>query len=332
MRIGVVLEGFLDRPLEDLLDLLAETSPALTDLEVGVGGFAPAPHCDVPLLLRDASARRAWLDGIEARGFRVSALNVSGNPLDPDRTVGEQHDHSLRDAVRLSALLGIERVVAMAGCPAGAPGDRTAHFDAGGWLPYLTGIFERQWEEAVRPYWEEISALAAAEHPALVICLELHPGSAAHNVETFERIAGIGPNLAANLDPSHLFWQGMDPLAVLDRLGPRVGHAHAKDVVFNAGPLGLYGLLDHRWTPTDPDAPWTFAAAGRGHDAGWWGRFLDGLAGCGVETISIEHEDPLLPGEQSLATAVSTLVEAGGLSPRPCSRSSAGSAPRSAGP
>ncbi len=305
-----MLEAFLDRPLEAVLDLLAGTSPGVSDLEVGVGGFAPSPHCDVDLLLHDASARRRWLGGIEGRGFRVSALNVSGNPLDPDRTVGERHDRGLRDAVRLAALLGIDRVVAMAGCPAGSPGDRTAHFDAGGWLPYLAGIYERQWEHAVRPYWEGIASLAAAEHPSLVICLELHPGSAAHNVETFERLAGIGPNIAANLDPSHLFWQQMDPLAVVERLGPRIAHAHAKDVVFNAEPLGLYGLLDHRWAPTDAGAPWTFAAAGRGHEAEWWHLFLAGLARCGVETISIEHEDPLLPAEQSIAAAASVLAGA----------------------
>ena len=312
MRIGVLLEAFLDRPLEDVLELLAEGCPEVTDVEVGVGGFAPAPHCDVARLLQDSAAREQWLAGIVERGFRVSALNVSGNPLDPDRATGARHDRELRDAIRLSALLGIDRVVAMAGCPAGIPGERTAHFDAGGWLPYLAGVYERQWGEAVQPYWEEISALAAAEHPSLVVCLELHPGSAAYNVETLERIAALGPNIAANLDPSHLFWQQMDPLAVAERLGDRVGHAHAKDVVFNAGPLGLNGLLDHRWTPTDSNASWTFAAAGRGHDEAWWRAFLEAVARCGVETISIEHEDPLFSAEQSVAASASTLAAARG--------------------
>ncbi len=310
MRIGIVMEAFLDRPLEAVLDLLDEHAPQVTDLEVGVGGFAPAPHCDVALLLEDEAARSAWLAGIEARGFRVSALNVSGNPLDPDRSTGGRHDRELRDAIRLSALLGIDRVIAMAGCPAAWPDDRAAHFDAGGWLPYLAGAYERQWERDVLPYWQEISALAAAEHPSLAICLELHPGSAAYNAETFERFAAIGSNIAANLDPSHLFWQQMDPLAFAAHLGDRVKHAHAKDVVFNAGPLALNGLLDHRWTATNTNASWTFAAPGRGHDGDWWRSFLEAVGRCGVATISIEHEDPLLSAEESVASAASLLAAA----------------------
>ena len=125
--------------------------------------------------------------------------------------------------------------------------------------------------------------------------------------ETFERLAAISDNLAANLDPSHLFWQRMDPLAVAARLS-RIGHAHAKDVVFNDGELSVNGLLDPGWSPTDADAPWTFATVGRGHDAAWWRTFLSVLAERGVETISIEHEDPTVPLEQGIGTAAGVLA------------------------
>jgi sugar phosphate isomerase/epimerase len=309
MRLGVVLEAFLDRALEDILDLLAQSAPGVTDLEVGVGGLAPHPHCDVATLLEDPAARARWLDGIEGRGFRVSALNVSGNPLDPGADTARRHDAELRDAIRLAAQLGVNCVVAMAGCPAGVRGDRTAHFDAGGWLPYLKGVFESRWEAEVAPYWSALSEFARREHPALRICFELHPGTYAYNLETFERLAELGDNLAANLDPSHLFWQQMDPLAVGERLS-RIGHAHAKDVVFNAGELALNGLLDHRWSPDDPNAPWTFAVVGRGHSSEWWAAFLRTLATRGVETISIEHEDPTIPAERGVADAARVLSAA----------------------
>ena len=313
MRLGVVLEGLLDRSLDDALDLLAATAPEVTDLEVGVGGFAPAPHCDVRHVLHDDDAREAWLRRIESAGFRVSALNVSGNPLDPDSATARRHHEDLWNAIRLAALLGVDRIVAMAGCPPGASDDRTAHFDGGGWLPYLAGVYERQWDDVVVPYWTELAAFAEREHPALQICVELHPGTCVYNAETFERFAQLGPNLAANLDPSHLFWQRMDPLAVAASLS-RVGHAHAKDVVFNDSALALNGLLDHRWSPIDPDAPWTFAVVGRGHDAHWWSSFVAVLAERGVESISIEHEDPTVDVERGLTGAASLLSAA--LGPR----------------
>jgi sugar phosphate isomerase/epimerase len=307
MRLGVVLEAFVDRTLDDTLELLSSTAPQVTALEVGVGGFAPAPHCDAARLLQNDRARRDWASRVEDRGFVVSALNVSGNPLDPDVAVARRHDEELRNAVRLAAALGVERVIAMAGCPAGATGDRTPHFDGGGWLPYLAGIGGRQWEEVVGPYWRELATFVQREHPELLICLELHPGTSAHNTETFERLATISDNLAANLDPSHLFWQHMDPLAVATKLS-RIGHAHAKDVVFNDGELALNGLLDPRWSPTDADAPWTFATVGRGHDEGWWRSFVSLLAERGVETISIEHEDPTVPPEQGIGAAAALLA------------------------
>ena len=313
MRLGVVLEAFLARTFDDTLALVAMKAPQVTDVEVGVGGFAPHPHCDVELLLHDATARRRWSQSVKDRGFSVSALNASGNPLDPDEETARRHDEDLRNAVRLAALLEVDRVVAMAGCPPGAPGDRTAHFDAGGWLPHLAGVHERQWQDALVPYWTELAELIRREHPDLLICIELHPGTCVYNVETFEQFAAISQQLTVNLDPSHLFWQEMDPLVVVRALS-RIGHAHAKDVVFNTDELDLNGLLDRRWNAADARAPWTFATVGRGHDSTWWRSFLTALGERGVESISIEHEDPIMSAEQGVAAGAHCLADALGTS------------------
>jgi len=228
LRIGVVLEAFLDWPLDEVLPWLREAAPEITDVEVGAGGYAPHPHCDVAVLLHSAAERAAWLDLIARHGLRLDALNAWGNPLHPDEDLARRHDEDLRNAIRLAALLGADRVVAMAGCPAGAPGDGVPHFGAGGWLPYLEGVYQRQWEEQIAPYWSDLAAFAAAESPQLRVCLELHPGTCAFNVETFGRVAALGPSLAANLDPSHFFWMGMDGHRVAEALGELVGHAHGK--------------------------------------------------------------------------------------------------------
>ena len=301
-------EAFASRPLIEVMDWLVREAPSVTDLEVGAGGYAPPGHCDTGHLLADAGARRAFLDEAAARGLRVAALTVWGNPLHPDESVAKRHDADLRDAIRLATLLGVERVVALAGCPPGAPGDTTPHFSGGGWLPYLETIHETQWERWVEPYWAGVAEFAMRENPQLLVCLELHPGTAVYNVETFDRLAALGDSLAANIDPSHFFWMQMDPLAVVAQIGDRAGHCHAKDVAFDARRLAVNGLLDRRWPRPAEDMPWNFATVGRGHDAAWWGRFVGELTRLGrVQTIAIEHEDPFVDPSLGVPEAAKVL-------------------------
>lgn len=307
LRIGVVTEPLVKQPLTEVMDWLLRAAPEITDLEIGAGGYAPPGHCDTPLMLRDASARAAWSREIETRGLRIGALNAWGNPLHPDPAVAALHDTGLRDTVRLAAAIGVDRVVALAGCPAGSPGDSTPHFAGGGWLPYLESIHQRQWDR-VRAYWRELGEFVQSCSPALRVCLELHPGTVAYNVESFEQLAAVHPAVAANVDPSHFFWMGMDANKVSRRIAGRIGHAHAKDVVFQDEHLALNGLLDRRW-PSQPDKmPWNFATVGRGHDLDWWRAFLAELSAAeGMNVIAIEHEDPFVPPEVGIVEAARLL-------------------------
>src|SRR6266702_3632112 len=187
--------------------------------------------------------------------------------------------------------------VAMSGCPGAAASDRSApHFSGGGWLPDLEQIAEWQWRERVAPYWSETAAFARSEHPELMVCFELHPGTYVFNYETFERVRKLGPNLGVNLDPSHFFWQSMDPLAMIQSLGDRIGHVHGKDTTLHEHRIALNGVLDNRWPNPPDEMPWNFATVGRGHDEGWWRRFVTLLRDQGFSgTISIEYEDPFVP-------------------------------------
>jgi sugar phosphate isomerase/epimerase len=305
MRIGVVMEAFAQRPLGEALDWLAASAPDVTDLEIIAGGYGPTSHCDRRALLGDERDRRRWQEEIEGRGFRLAALNTWGNPLHPDPHVASRQDRDLRETILLAAELGVDRVVALAGCPGAGPKDRTApHFAAGGWLPDLEQVTDWQWDAAILPYWSELAKFAQREHPAALVCLELHPGTCVNNAETFDRIAAVGPSIAANVDPSHFFWQQMDALAIVDHLGARIGHVHAKDVRFNAGKLALNGLLDRRWPTPAEEMAWSFAAVGAVHDAVWWREFMARIEAVGMaETIAIEHEDPFVAAEDGVPAA-----------------------------
>lgn len=308
-RLGLVTEPLASMTLTDVMDWLVAEVPEITDLEIGTGGYAPTSHCDMPLLLHDPSARKAWCKEITARDLRLAAFNVWGNVLHPDPAIACRHDKDLRATIRLAAETGVDRIVAMAGCPAGAAGDKTPHFAGGGWLPYLENIYDWQWQDRVVNYWTGLADFARETHPDVMICLELHPGTIAYNVETFERLAALGPAISANIDPSHFFWMGMDANRIVERLGSRIGHAHGKDVLFQKDQLALNGLLDNRWPKPPEDMPWNFATVGRGKNAQWWRAFLTDLGKSGtVTTLAIEHEDPFVEPKAGIIEAARLLA------------------------
>ncbi|HEY1420752.1 MAG TPA: sugar phosphate isomerase/epimerase [Candidatus Dormibacteraeota bacterium] len=298
-----------ERSLEEVVEWVARTG-LIQDLELGVGGYSPAPHCDATELLGKSSAIKQWRRPLTDAGIGISALNVSGNPLHPNSEIASRHDSDLRQAIRLAGELGVDRLVAMSGCPGAGPSDKTApHFSGGGWLPDLERIADWQWRERVAPYWLEISALARREQPRLQICFELHPGTFVYNFDTFSRVRQLGSNLVVNLDPSHFFWQSIDPLAMIGAVGDRIGHVHGKDTTLHQHHIALNGMLDSRWPNPPDEMPWNFATIGRGHDVEWWRRFAGMLRDEGFSgTISIEYEDPFVPVEESILESARLLA------------------------
>jgi sugar phosphate isomerase/epimerase len=312
MNLGLFTDAFLKWSLDDVLDWTKREVPSITRVEIGTGGYSPAPHCDLRALLRSGGKRKRWLKSIRTHDYEISALNVSGNPLHPKPDVAKLHDRHLRDTVRLAAQLGVDRVVCMSGNP-GPPGRRAdvPHFAAGGWLPEYERIATWQWEEKVKPYWEEIVEFARTEHPALQICFELHPGTYVYNTTTFRLARDLGDNLAVNLDPSHFFWQGMDPLAIIGALGNKIGHAHGKDTTMFPENAALNGVLDNRWLGEPKEMPWLFSTVGDGHPAEWWHRFVRTLSEHGFDgTVSLEYEDPLVDAETSVKRSAELLAAA----------------------
>ncbi len=308
--MGLFTDALPDLTLPQVAEWVAR-SGVIEAVEIGVGGYSPVPHCDVAELLADAGALRSWRKPIDDAGLGISALNVSGNPLHPNPEIAQRHDQDLRNAIRLAAALGVDRVVAMSGCPGAGPGDTAApHFSGGGWLPDLERIADWQWRERVAPYWINLSAFARSEHPGLLVCFELHPGTYVYNFDTFKRLRQLGTNLAVNLDPSHFFWQSMDPLAMVEALDDDIGHVHGKDTTLHPQRLALNGVLDSRWPNPPDEMPWNFATVGRGHDKEWWTTFVSLLLDHGFAgTISIEFEDPFVPAQESILESARLLAD-----------------------
>ncbi len=111
----------------------------------------------------------------------------------------------------------------MSGCPGSRDGGHTPVFAPWALTPDDESLWEWQLEHRLAPFWRELCAWAAEGAPGGTICLELHPGASAYSPGSYLRLAErAGPNLGVNFDPSHFWWQGIDPFSVIDDVG--TGH------------------------------------------------------------------------------------------------------------
>lgn len=303
MKLGFVSDSLGSLSFDTLLDSAARLG--VSGVEVNTGGWSTAPHFDLQAMKSSADARRNFTRAFEDRGLEIIALNANGNPLHP--TQPEQGE-CLRDTIRLAGDLGIKTVCTMSGLPAGRADDLMPNWVVSSWPPETQDILRYQWEEKLLPFWTEIAALAN-ECGVDRIALELHGNQCVYNVPSLLKLrAAVGPVIGANLDPSHLFWMGADPLVAAEALGDAIFHVHAKDTMLNAPVQATTSLLENGSLMNIPARSWSYVTLGFGHGETWWRQFCYRLRMAGYDGwLSIEHEDVLLNSLEGLEKSVTLL-------------------------
>lgn len=314
MHLCLYTDSVADLRFEHALDFATELG--ISAVEISAGGQSSAPHMNLSDLMEDSGARATYLKAITSRGLRLAAVNCSAWPLHPRH--GERHTEIIKSAIRLASEFQVEKIVTMSGCP----GD-TASSSIINWITFpwpaqnpadstagdLRSTLQWQWETAVQ-YWTDMSGYAAALGISK-IALELHPAHLVYNTPTLQRLRReVGPIIGANVDPSHMFWQQMDPTAVIRALGNAVHHVHLKDLEFNESRLATTGVLD--LVPfEDPDhRSWIFRTVGQGHDKSFWTAFVAALRDVGYDDVlSIENEDPKTSHRDGVSQAAAFMKE-----------------------
>lgn len=327
MKLGAYTAVLHDKPIAEALAVLRDIG--LTSAEINSGGFLPAPHLPIADIQVSQGARQDYLGMFADAGMTLTALNCNGNPLHPDPQVRDKHAQDVRDAIKLGALLGVKRVVTMSGLPGTDPGAQLPAWSIMPWDSSYLDARDYQWNEVAIPYWRDIQARAADAD--VKVCIEMHPHNVVYNPATMLRLATEidATHVGAEMDPSHLFWQGIDPIAAVEALDGLVYNAAAKDTRINEA-AKVNGVLDDRHGRVQPDDPkavslggrytlstwpenssWDFVAVGRGHDVAFWGRFLAALQQVDPDiAVNIEHEDAELGQLEGLQFAAKTLLEA----------------------
>ncbi|WP_461163095.1 sugar phosphate isomerase/epimerase family protein [Arthrobacter sp. R4-81] len=325
MKLGVYTAILHDRDLSSALETISAVG--LEGAEINSGGFIGTPHLPVDELLASAAARARYLDLFVAAGVELTGFNVNGNPLHPDPAVQHKHSEDLKRSIDLAGLLGVKRVVAMSGLPGGHPGATAPNWAVNPWDSAYLDILDYQWDLAV-PYWRDIDARAAQAD--VKVAIEMHPHNIVFNPATLLRLIERtdATHVGAEMDPSHLFWQGIDPIAATRALGDVVFHAAAKDTRINPA-CAINGVLDDRFRRLGAqeertniggryfvnewprNSSWDFVSVGKGHPVEFWSNFLAVLQEIDPDmAVNIEHEDAELGRVEGLEFAAATLNRA----------------------
>lgn len=302
MKLGFVSDSLGGMSFEDLLANASRME--VSGIEVNTGGWSTAPHFDLAAM-KDAEKQKSFLKAFADTGLEIISLNANGNPLHPTQP---EQGQCLKDTIRVAGAMGIKTVCTMSGLPAGSAADRMPNWVVSSWPPETQTILRYQWEDVLLPFWTEIAALAK-EHGVERIALELHGNQCVYNVPSLLKLRdAIGPVIGANLDPSHLFWMGADPLVAAEALGDAIYHVHAKDTLLNASVQAVTSLLENGSLMDIPARSWSYITLGFGHGEEWWRQFCYRLKMAGYDGwLSIEHEDVLLNSLEGLEKSVALL-------------------------
>ena len=305
MKLSVLTVPFWNQPLSEVLPYLR--SIGVDSVELGTGGYTNKAHCDPDYYLQDPGRVKDLKKLMADHGIGISALSCHGNPVHPDAAHAAADHKAYLDTLRLANLLEVDTVVTFSGCPGGSREDRTPNWITCPWPDDFARALDYQWNEVLIPYWQAAGRLA--QEAGCRVAIEMHPGFCVHNPEAMLRLReAAGSVVGANFDPSHLFWQGVDPVSAIRALGKCIYHVHAKDTRIDALNTGRTGVLDTKNYGDIRNRSWVFRTVGFGHGESVWRDIISELRMVGYDrAISVEHEDGLMSTKEGLEKAVEFL-------------------------
>jgi sugar phosphate isomerase/epimerase len=308
MKLGVLTVPLSGLSAEEAFKYLSGLG--VQAVEIGAGGFPGNAHLK-PLDLAGDPAKAAEYKALTARyGLEISALSVHGNPVHPDKAIAQKAHEEFIAACRAAQSLGVDTVVTFSGCPGDCPTSQYPNWVTCAWPNDFPAILRYQWDEVLIPYWKA-AVKEAAGFGIRKIALEMHPGFCVYNPGTLLRLrSAVGEAIGANFDPSHLYWQGIDPVQAIKALRGAIYHFHAKDTLIDSANTAVNGVLDQTNYGDIINRAWVFRTVGYGHDLAHWKGIISALRLAGYEgSVSIEHEDGLMSQREGLEKAIAFLKD-----------------------
>lgn len=309
MQLSVMSPVLSQMNLDEALGYLH--SLGVDSLELGAGGYPGKAHMDAEDYLAHPEKIEALKALLEKHEMKLSAIACHGNPVHPNKEVAEKFHREFVAAMKVAVALGVDTIIGFSGCPGDCDNSENPNWVTCAWPPEYLDILDYQWNKVLIPYWKETAKLAA-EIGIKKIAFEMHPGFCVYNPATLLKLrAAVGDIIGANVDPSHLFWQGMDPCEAIKTLKGAIYHFHAKDTKIDDANTAKNGVLDTGSYGDVLGRSWIFRTVGYGHGKDVWNNIISTLKAVGYDgAISIEHEDALMSPKEGLEKAISLLKDA----------------------
>jgi len=308
MKLGVFSVLLGGKSLKEALLYLADAG--VQAVEIGAGGYPGKAHANPDELLADKDKISDLKTLVEDHGMVISALSCHGNPVHPQKEIAQFFHDDFEKTVKLAEKLGVQRVITFSGCPGDSNDSNYPNWVTCPWPPDFINVLDYQWNDVLLPYWNK-TARFAENHGVDKICFEMHPGFCVYNPETLLKLReAVGVSIGANFDPSHLFWQGIDPVLAIRELKGAIYHFHAKDTKIDAFNTAKNGVLDTKHYGNEIERSWVFRTVGYGHDYQVWKDIVSALRMIGYDyVLSIEHEDSLMSVNEGLKKAIAFLKQ-----------------------
>lgn len=308
MKLGVMNPVVAHMSFEEALKYL--NSLGVQCIEIGAGGFPGDAHLKPTELLGNNRKIEEYKALLKKYDIEISAISCHGNPLHPQKAIAEKFHNEFKNAILIAEELGVDTIIGFSGCPGDCENSKYSNWVTNAWPDDAPQILEWQWNEKVIPYWKDMAEFAKAHH-ITKIAFEMHPGFVVYNPETLLKLrAAVGDIIGANFDPSHLFWQGIDPVCAIKALEGAIYHFHAKDTKIDEENCKVNGVLDTKNFTDVANRSWIFRTVGYGHGKEVWNDMVSALRMVGYDgVLSIEHEDALMSQREGLEKAVQFLKE-----------------------
>ena len=308
MELSVMSPVLADMSLEEAVKYLS--SLGVDSFEIGAGGYPGKAHLDPKDYLGKPEKINEFKELLKKYNIKISAIACHCNPVHPNKEVAERAHAELLDAMKIAVALGVETIITFSGCPGDCAQSKNPNWVTCAWPPEYLETLDWQWNEVLIPYWESTAKLAQ-EIGIKKIAFEMHPGFCVYNPSTLLRLReAVGDIIGANVDPSHLFWQGIDVCEAIKMLKGAIYHFHAKDTKIDDANVAKIGVLDTQSYGDVLNRAWIFRTVGYGHSKDIWNNIISTLKAVGYDgAISIEHEDALMSSKEGLEKAVTFLKE-----------------------